>query len=81
MAMKAISYTPSASDDLRKHRAEARKIIAKIARFAETGAGDVKALTGRPGKRLRVGDFRILFDEDATTITVLAVGPRGNVYD
>ncbi len=76
-----ILYTPSARDDLRKHRAEAKRIVEKIARYAETGAGDVKSLTGRPGKRLRVGDFRVVFDEDGTAITIQAVGPRGNIYD
>jgi mRNA interferase RelE/StbE len=79
--MKRVFYTPAANDDLRKRRADAKRIIAKIARYAETGASDVKGLTGRPGKRLRIGAYPVIFDEDATTITVQAVGPRGNVYD
>ncbi len=79
--MKSITYATPASAALCKHRAVARAIIAKIERYAETGAGDVEALVGRPGKRLRVGDVRVIFEEDATTIRVLTLGPRGGVYD
>ena len=41
---------------------------------------DVKPLTNRPGFRLRVGDWRIIFDMDATTLEVLAIETRGDVY-
>jgi mRNA interferase RelE/StbE len=44
------------------------------------GAGDVKALVGRPGARLRVGEWRIVIVEDATSITVTAVGNRRDIY-
>jgi mRNA interferase RelE/StbE len=55
--------------------------MAKIARYAETGAGDVKTLSGRPGKRLRSGDYRVIFEETETQIRVLAIGPRGDIYE
>jgi mRNA interferase RelE/StbE len=79
--VKTVIYTSDASRALRKLRSQAERITVKIERYAETGVGDVAPLTGRPGSRLRVGDFRVLFQEDATTITVEAVGPRGSVYD
>lgn len=43
---------------------------------------DVAPLRNRPGYRLRVGDHRAIFerDDDARTIEVLRVGPRGSVY-
>jgi len=44
--------------------------------YAMAGRGDVKALTGRPGFRLRVGRYRVLFLEDAITVTVLHIGKR-----
>ena len=62
-------------------RADAARLMAKIARYAETEAGDVKPLVGVPGKRLRVGDFRVIFDEDGETIRVIRIGPRGAIYD
>lgn len=41
---------------------------------------DTKAMTGTPTVRLRVGDDRIIFDETAATITVLAIGHRRDIY-
>ncbi|MGD0184770.1 MAG: hypothetical protein ABSC25_05910 [Roseiarcus sp.] len=55
--------------------------MAKVERYAATGAGKVTELVGRSSKRLRVGDFRVLFEEDATTIRVSRIGSRGDIYD
>ena len=43
---------------------------------------DVKPLRGRPGFRMRIGDYRVIFERDdkGRTIEVLAIGPRGDVY-
>jgi DNA-binding XRE family transcriptional regulator len=41
---------------------------------------EVTELRGGHGKRLRVGDFRILFEETATEIIVSDIGPRGTIY-
>jgi mRNA interferase RelE/StbE len=41
----------------------------------------VKSLAGSNAKRLRVGDFRVIFEEGATEIVVSRIGPRGGVYD
>lgn len=45
-------------------------------RYAITGHGDVKALQGCNGYRLRIGSYRVIFDEDATTILAIYVGRR-----
>jgi mRNA interferase RelE/StbE len=58
-----------------------KRIDNKLARYAQTGAGDVKSLSGREGARLRVGDWRVIFTEDPTTIIVVAVGHRGEIYE
>jgi len=44
-------------------------------------AGSAK-LTAREGWRIRVGDFRVLYDIDdaAKTVTVLHIGNRRDVY-
>ena len=43
--------------------------------------GDVIKLKGRSGYRLTVGGFRVLFDyENDTTIDVVTIAPRGDVY-
>ena len=44
--------------------------------YAMTGHGDVKRLTGRDGYRMRVGGYRVLFDEDRTTILAIYIGRR-----
>jgi mRNA interferase RelE/StbE len=41
----------------------------------------VKSLVGVDAKRLRVGDFRVIFTETTDTITVLDIGPRGGIYE
>ena len=78
--MKQVNYARSAASSLRKHRSDATRIIEKIERYAETGAGDVKQLQGAAGRRLRVGDYRVIFEEDETTLTVTAIGPRDSIY-
>jgi len=47
------------------------QILSALHRFAESGAGDVKALQGREELRLRIGDYRLFFvcnDPDAIEI-------------
>lgn len=43
---------------------------------------DIKLLTGRHLYRLRVGDWRILFDrqDDLKIIAIEKIKPRGDVY-
>jgi mRNA interferase RelE/StbE len=80
--MKTVSYTISATRQLRKLSAEIReRIIDKLRRYAESGAGDVKALSGQPGARLRIGDYRVVFVESADVISVRAVGHRSDIYE
>ena len=43
--------------------------------------GDVIKLKGREGFRLSLGGFRVLFDYvDDSTIDVVTIAPRGDVY-
>ena len=44
-------------------------------------ANNVIQLRGSGAKRLRIAGFRVLFTETDTTITVLDVGPRGEIYE
>ncbi len=37
-------------------------IVSAITTYADTGRGDVRALKDQPGFRLRVGDWRVIFD-------------------
>ncbi len=61
----------------------AARIRSKIEAYAAdpaSQANNVKALQGRTGIRLRVGDWRVIM-EDGVVLAVLDVGPRGGIYD
>jgi mRNA interferase RelE/StbE len=83
--MRAISYTRQALKALRRMPADtAQRIIAKIEQYAqepETQANNVMALKGREGIRLRVGDWRVIMNDDGVVLAVLEIGPRGSVYE
>ncbi|MDB5394757.1 MAG: plasmid stabilization system [Rhodospirillales bacterium] len=75
--MKTIILTLSAAKDLDALPRDGREQVeAGLHRYAMTGQGDVKALQGRHGYRLRIGSYRVIFDEDATTILAIYIGRR-----
>ena len=79
--MKQLVFTAGAVRQLRKLPATAReRIIAKLSLYAETGIGDVVALKGSTGVRLRVGDWRVIIDQTGDRISVRAVGHRRDIY-
>ena len=75
--MKTIVLTLSAAKDLDALPRDAReRVETGLHRYAMTGHGDVKTLQGRNGFRLRIGSYRAIFDEDATTILAIYIGRR-----
>ena len=83
--MKKIAYTKAAQKTLAKMPAnEATKVRGKIEQYAtdpERLTNNVKALKGREGIRLRVGDWRVIMNDQGAVLAVLKIGPRGRVYD
>lgn len=83
--MKEIRYTRQALKTLRRMPTDtAQRIIAKIEQYAENPdslANNVRALKGREGIRLRVGDWRVIMNEKGVVLAVLEIGPRGSVYE
>lgn len=83
--MRQISYTRAAIRALRRMPANtARLIQSKIEAYATDPASqgnNVKSLKGREGIRLRVGDWRVIMDDQGNVLAVLDIGPRGDVYD
>ncbi len=55
------------------------KIMAVAADSSNPSLG-VRPLKNRPGFRLRIGHWRVIFDTDAITLEVLAIETRGDVY-
>jgi mRNA interferase RelE/StbE len=75
--VKTIIFTLSAAKDLDALPRDGREQVeAGLHRYAMTGRGDVKALQGRDGYRLRLGSYRVIFDEDVTTILAIYIGRR-----
>tara|TARA_R110002110_G_C13136226_1_gene689270 strand:+ start:318 stop:569 length:252 start_codon:yes stop_codon:yes gene_type:complete len=83
--MKKITWTKTALKQLRKIPANSRKsIVRKVGQYAtapESLANNVIRMQGFENVyRLRVGDWRVVIEEDGPIIAVLKVGPRGGVY-
>jgi mRNA interferase RelE/StbE len=83
--MYSIEFTKQARQTLKSMpRNVARTIRAKIdgLRAEPYSAANVKKLKGVEGYRLRVGDWRILYEinDGKLVIIVLAVQPRGGAY-
>lgn len=72
---RGVEYTTRARMDLRRiDRAASARILSGVARYAETGAGDVRAMRANVADfRLRVGDWRVLFDKDRETGALVIV--------
>jgi len=83
--MKQIVFTRVAQRVLERMPSNtSRLILRKIRQHADDPsslARNVAKLQGREGYRLRVGDWRVIFDEDGSILNILDVGPRGGVYD
>jgi mRNA interferase RelE/StbE len=78
MGYKAI-YSKSAVKYLNAQTQSTRKRIMDA--IAALPQGDVIKLSGRDGHRLAVGGFRVLFDyADESTVDVVTIAPRGDVY-
>lgn len=81
MNMKTITYSRRAAKEMKTLPTQvSERINAKLERYADTGEGDIKALQGQEGYRLRVGDYRVVFTEDMIVIYVIKVAHRGDVY-
>ncbi|WHA41959.1 type II toxin-antitoxin system RelE family toxin [Agrobacterium larrymoorei] len=82
--MKKIAYSKSSIKVLRRLPAnEAKRIISKIEQYAsdpDSLANNVKALVGSPYIRLRVGDWRVIMDDNGNILEIVNIGPRGGIY-
>ncbi|MBK1989237.1 MAG: type II toxin-antitoxin system RelE family toxin [Dolichospermum sp.] len=78
-----IEFKPKAIKDLQKIPVNEReRIINKIEAMQDDLQGDVKRLTNfTPEYRLRVGDYRVLFELEEQTIIVYRVKHRSKAYE
>lgn len=73
-----INYSKQAIKFLKKQDKPTRQRIVNAINLLPEG--DVKKLQGQSGYRLRVGDFRILFDRNGNILFIEKIDNRGQVY-
>lgn len=73
-----IHYSKQAIKFLKKQDSSTRNRIKKA--INNLPSGDVKRLQGSGCYRLRVGDYRIVFDKDGNIIFIIKIDSRGQVY-
>lgn len=73
-----IKYSKQALKFLSKQDVPTRKRL--INAINALPAGDVKKLQGMDAFRLRVGDYRIIFNKDGEVIFIEKIDNRGQVY-
>ncbi len=85
MSEYRIELRPAAARSLRKLDPQARRrvqgAIALLAQDPRPPAA--RALQGRPGLRVRVGDYRIIYtvEDDVLLVLVVRLGHRRDVYE
>jgi mRNA interferase RelE/StbE len=77
-----IEFKPRSLKDLRSINADdAQKILVKIRAMENDLAGNVKRLTEFESQyRLRVGNYRVLFDVESDNIIIYRVKHRREAY-
>ncbi len=77
--MFQIIYSKKAKKFLEKqNRSTQLRILSAIAKLPQDG--DIKKLQGQNGYRLRIGNFRVLFDINGVIIDIIDIGNRGQIY-
>lgn len=78
-----IEFRPRAIRDLDGLSPEvARRVLLKVDAMRDDLAGDVKRLRGLTAEyRLRVGNYRVLFEIDASRLVIHRVRHRREAYD
>jgi mRNA interferase RelE/StbE len=81
--MKNVIYSREAAEALKTYRNRAKLIVSEIDAYAADPASQVANVRGLnfTGFRFRVGQFRVIFVETDTDITVVDIGPRGRICD
>ena len=80
-----IVYAPSAAKALRKlDRQVARRLLEAISKLAEEPhpAGCVQLVGGEGELRIRVGDYRVVYDviDEEIVVLILRLGHRREIY-
>jgi len=84
MKTYGIEFTKSARTEIKKLPAKAQKgILSAISKLAESPRrGNVRPMTGVSSWRLRVGDYRVIYDihDKKLVIVIIRVRHRKDAY-
>lgn len=75
-----IRYQKKAKKFLSKQTPENQKRITSAIENIPSGNADIKKLVGTKYFRLRVGNFRVIFDIYGNIIDIIDIGNRGEIY-
>lgn len=77
-----IQFKPRASKDIEALQSSILdRVLARIEAMSDNLKGEVKRLTGfTPEYRLRVGDYRVLFEIEGNTIVIYRILHRREAY-
>lgn len=82
--MLEIRFKKQATKELKRIQPKTRqRILDAIEKLAEDPARtylDIKPLEGSTDYRLRVGSYRIVYDQDGTILEIKRIAPRGSAY-
>ncbi len=74
-ASKALNRMPANLADLIEQKIE------QLAQDPPSLRNNVKRLVGTKESRLRVGDWRVIFEIENDTLIVIKIAPRGRAYE
>ena len=79
--MKTVVVSKLADKALQRMQPKRRAaIIDKIHAYARGEPVDIKKMKGNSWYRIRVGQDRVIIDDQGVVIMVIDAGPRGSIY-
>lgn len=79
--MKRIVYSHQAIQSLGRMQPKRRAaIFARLEAYARGERVDIRKLVGTPYHRIRVGQDRVVINDQGLVVNVIAAGPRGGIY-
>jgi mRNA interferase RelE/StbE len=81
--LKKIRFHPNVQNEVRSiEQTAALNVLRALHKYADSGEGDIRALSGEMKGlvRLRVGNYRVIFEETDESITVHRIRDRKQAY-
>lgn len=79
--MKTVIISRLADKALRRMQPKRRTaVLNKINAYARGEPVDIKKMKGNDWYRIRVGDDRVIIDDQGVIVMVVDAGPRGSIY-